>query len=88
MSTAIGTGLSSFFSYGRGGSTPAGSSPSLANILAGESGTASQASSSTTVTLSDAAKAYLARNVTKSAAASAPTATELATNARAWFDQQ
>jgi hypothetical protein len=39
------------------------------------------------VTLSDAAKAYLARNVTKSAA-SAPTATELATNARAWFDQQ
>jgi hypothetical protein len=87
MSIAIGTGLSPLFSYGRGSSTPAGSSPSLANILAGASATSSQASSSTTVTPSDAAKAYLARNVTKSAA-SAPTAAELATSARTWFDQQ
>jgi hypothetical protein len=87
MSTTIGTGLSSLFSYGRGSSVPAQSSPSLVDILASESGTTSQASSSTTVTLSDQAKAYLARNATKSAA-NTPSATELATNARAWSDQQ
>jgi hypothetical protein len=87
MSTAIGTGLSSLFSYGRGSSVPAQSSTSLVDILAGESGTASQASSSTTVTLSEAAKAYLAAKAATSAA-NTPSASELATTARAWFDQQ
>jgi hypothetical protein len=87
MSTTIATGLSSLFSYRRGSSVPAQSSPSLVDILAGESGATSQPSSSTTVTLSDQAKAYLARNATKSAV-NTPSATELATNARAWFDQQ
>jgi hypothetical protein len=87
MSTTIATGLSSLFSYRRGSSVPAQSSPSLVDILAGESGATSQPSSSTTVTLSDQAKAYLASNATKSAV-NTPSATELATNARAWFDQQ
>jgi hypothetical protein len=87
MSTAIGTGLASLFNYSRGSPIPAQSSPSLVNVLAGESGTASQTSSSTTVTLSDQAKAYLASNVTKSAV-NTPSAATLTENARAWFDQQ
>lgn len=63
----------------------AGSTPSLAQALDDiEAGDDTLSSASTNVTLSDQAKAYLASDT---ATANLPAAT-LATNARAWFDQQ
>jgi hypothetical protein len=85
MST-IGINLPSLLTYISDNSAPTGTStPSLAQVLGEVSSTVAQ--SSTNVTLSDDAKAYLASlaNAVSDAGASANT---LATKARSWFDQQ
>ncbi|HEY4142613.1 MAG TPA: hypothetical protein VGM57_14425 [Pseudolabrys sp.] len=85
MST-IGINLPSLLNYISDNSAPKSTStPSLAQVLGEVSSTVSQ--SSTNVTLSDDAKAYLASlaNAVSDASASANT---LATKARSWFDQQ
>ena len=84
MST-IGINLPSLVSYiSDNGAQTGTSTPSLAQVLGEVSSTVAQ--SSTNVTLSDEAKAYLASlsNAVSDAGASANT---LATKARGWFDQ-
>lgn len=84
MSTAIGTNLTSLFSSaGRGYSVPA--TPSLVQILSDEEKKKTSSSPSTIISLSDEAKAYLAQTSQSAKGTSLET---LATNARAWFDQQ
>ena len=84
MSTAIGTNLTSLFSSaGRGYSVPA--TPSLVQILSDEEKKKTSSSPSTIISLSDEAKAYLAQTSQSAKSTSLET---LATNARAWFDQQ
>lgn len=85
MST-IGINLPSLLTYISDNSPSTGTStPTLAQLLGEVSSTVAQ--SSTNVTLSDDAKAYLASlaNAVSDAGASANT---LATKARSWFDQQ
>jgi hypothetical protein len=84
--STIGINLPSLLTYISDNSAPTGTSaPSLAQVLGEVSSTVAQ--SSTNVTLSDDAKAYLASlaNAVSDAGASATT---LATKARSWFDQQ
>jgi hypothetical protein len=84
--STIGINLPSLLTYISDNSAPTGTSmPSLAQVLGEVSSTVAQ--SSTNVTLSDDAKAYLASlaNAVSDAGASANT---LATKARSWFDQQ
>jgi hypothetical protein len=84
--STIGINLPSLLTYISDNSAPTGTStPSLAQVLGEVSSTVAQ--SSTNVTLSDDAKAYLANlaNAVSDAGASANT---LATKARSWFDQQ
>jgi hypothetical protein len=84
VSTAIGTNLTSLFSSaGRGYSVPA--TPSLVQILSDEEKKKTSSSPSTIISLSDEAKAYLAQTSQSAKSTSLET---LATNARAWFDQQ
>ena len=85
MST-IGSNLPSLLSYTTGSGYASGATATtLAQILNEVSTATTQAS--TTVTLSDEAKAYLAGLVDSANSADAPAAT-LAANARTWFDQQ
>jgi hypothetical protein len=84
--STIGINLPSLLNYISDNSAPKGTSPpSLAQVLGEVSSTVAQ--SSTNVTLSDDAKAYLASlaNAVSDAGASATT---LATKARSWFDAQ
>jgi len=84
--STIGINLPSLVSYiSDNGAQTGTSTPSLAQVLGEVSSTVAQ--SSTNVTLSDEAKAYLASlsNAVSDAGASANT---LATKARGWFDQQ
>ncbi|MGH6789952.1 MAG: hypothetical protein ACRECC_09755 [Pseudolabrys sp.] len=83
--TAIGSNLPSLLSYTTGSGYASGGTPTtLAQILSEVSTATSQ--TSTTVTLSDQAKAYLAGLVDSANSEEAPAAT-LAANARTWFDQ-
>jgi hypothetical protein len=83
--TAIGTNLTSLFSSAhRGYSVPA--TPSLVQILSDDDKKKASSSPSTIISLSDEAKAFLAQ--TSQAKSETVSLETLATNARAWFDQQ
>jgi len=86
LSTTIGTYLPSLLSSARSAYAGAPKTPSLAQTLGDNASASSQNSPSTTVTLSDAAKAYLASTVDTNAA-DIPLAL-VAAGARTWFDQQ
>jgi hypothetical protein len=99
MSTTIGTYSPSLLNSAFKGYAAAASSshPSLAQVL-DEADNSSSSTSSTNVTLSDAAKEYLASmqdnstgasdGTASDAPASTPTVDSLAIDARAWFDDQ
>lgn len=85
MSISVGSNAASYLGYA-GNAYGAGGTASKAGPASTDSSTdASSPSSSTSVTLSDEAKAYLARTA---AEAEQPTVATLTTKARAWFDQQ
>lgn len=86
MPTTIGAYLPSLLGSARSAYTTAPAAPGPANGPGDDAGAASQGSPSATVTLSDAAKVYLA-GAAESDAAEVPLAT-VAADARAWFDQQ
>lgn len=86
MSTAIATYQPSYLNATKNSYAVAADTPSLAQALSETADDSPSSSPSTTVTLSDQAKAYLAQ--TSDAATTDLPAATLATNARAWFDQQ
>jgi hypothetical protein len=85
VSISVGSNAASYLSYA-GNAYGAGGTASKAGPASTDSSTdASSPSSSTSVTLSDEAKAYLARTAAET---EQPTVATLTTQARAWFDQQ
>ena len=84
MSISVGSNATSYLSYA-GNAYGAGSTASKTNATSTDSADTSSSSSSTSVTLSDEAKAYLARTAAES---EQPSVATLAMRARAWFDQQ
>lgn len=86
MSTTIGAYLPSLLSSARSAYAAAPNTPSLAKILSDDANASPENSLSTSVTLSDAAKAYLGSTADPDAA-EIPLAS-LAADARAWFDEQ
>ena len=84
MSISVGSNAASYLSYA-GNAYGAGSTASKASPAPTSSTDTSSPSSSTSVTLSDEAKAYLARAAAES---EQPSVAILTTRARAWFDQQ
>ncbi len=84
MPIAIGSYLNSLLSPSQDPNSATPSRPSLAQTLNEDERASSRNALSTTVTLSDAAKAYVART---EAAADVPLAL-IAADARTWFDQQ
>lgn len=84
VTTAVGantTYASSYAAYGASSNTAAATA---ATAAAANTDTATRDANATSVTLSDAAKAFLAAN----GGAQAPSVDVLAANARSWFDQQ
>jgi hypothetical protein len=86
VSSTIGAYLPSLYSSAQSAYTAAPSTSSATQALSDNANPSSQDSPSTTVTLSDAAKAYLA-SAADTQSADPPLAT-VAADARAWFDQQ
>ena len=86
MSVAIGTNLSSLLSSARSGYSAATTAPSLAQIL-DENENGSSGSPSTSISLSDEAKAHLARTLAAAESADIPLSA-IAASARTWFDEQ
>lgn len=84
MSISVGSNAASYLSYA-GNAYGAGSTASKAAPASTDTTDTSSPSSSTSVTLSDEAKAYLARTAADS---EQPSVATLTTRARAWFDQQ
>lgn len=84
MSISVGSNATSYLSYA-GNAYGAGSTASKASSKPTDSTDTSSPSSSTAVTLSDEAKAYLARTAAES---EQPSVATLTARARAWFDQQ
>lgn len=89
MST-IGSYLPSLLHSARHGYAAAHSQPSLAKTLDDDDASTSDQSSPTSVTLSDAAKSYLAKRAGKSddTPAADPSLDTVAADARAWFDDK
>lgn len=86
MSTTIGAYLPSLLSSARSAYAAAPGTPSLAKILSDDADASPENALSTSVTLSDAAKAYLGSTADPDAA-EIPLAS-LAADARAWLDEQ
>ncbi|MBA4036134.1 MAG: hypothetical protein C0480_16220 [Bradyrhizobium sp.] len=84
MSISVGSNAASYLSYA-GNAYGAGNPASKASPASTDTTDTSSPSSSTSVTLSDEAKAYLARTAAES---EQPSLATLTTRARAWFDQQ
>jgi hypothetical protein len=84
VSISVGSNALSYLSYA-GNAYGAGNTASKASPALTDTTDASSPASSTSVTLSDEAKAYLARTATES---EQPSVATLTTRARAWFDQQ
>jgi hypothetical protein len=84
VSISVGSNATSYLSYA-GNAYGAGSAASKAGSKPTDSTETSSPSSSTSITLSDEAKAYLARTAAES---EQPSVATLTTRARAWFDQQ
>jgi hypothetical protein len=84
VSISVGSNATSYLSYA-GNAYGAGSTASKTSSAPADSTSTSSSSSSTSVTLSDEAKAYLARTAAES---EQPSVAILTTQARAWFDQQ
>lgn len=84
MSISVGSNATSYLSYA-GNAYGAGSTASKAGSASTDGANTPSPSSSTSVTLSDEAKAYLART---SAESEQPSIATLTSRARAWFDQQ
>ncbi|UPJ47349.1 hypothetical protein IVB30_29305 [Bradyrhizobium sp. 200] len=84
MSISVGSNAASYLSYA-GNAYGAGNTASRASPASTDTTDTSPPSSSTSVTLSDEAKAYLARTAADS---EQPSVATLTTRARAWFDQQ
>jgi hypothetical protein len=84
VSISVGSNALSYLSYA-GNAYGGGSTAPKASPAATDTADASSSSSSTSVTLSDEAKAYLARTAAES---EQPSVATLTTRARAWFDQQ
>lgn len=84
MTTAVGantTYASSYAAYGASSNTAAATAAKAATA---DADTSARDANATSITLSDAAKAFLAAN----GGADAPSVDVLAANARSWFDQQ
>jgi hypothetical protein len=88
LSTTIGAYQPSLYSSAQ--SAYAGTPPasSAAQALSDDTSTSTQDSPASTVTLSDAAKAYLASAADTDASTADIPLADVAANARAWFDQQ
>jgi hypothetical protein len=86
VSISIGSNAAALLSYAGHAYGPGGGASKTGPGTTGPTDTSSPSSSSTVVTLSDAAKAYLAQPA--AAADDPPSVATLTTNARAWFDQQ
>ncbi len=84
MSISVGSNAASYLSYA-GNAYGAGSTAAKASSASTDSADTSSPSSSTSVTLSDEAKAYLAKTAAEN---EQPSVATLTTQARAWFDQQ
>ena len=84
MSISVGSNAASYLSYA-GNAYGAGSTAPKTSAKPADSADTSSSSSSTSVTLSDEAKAYLARTAAET---EQPSVATLTTRARAWFDQQ
>ena len=84
MSISVGSNAASYLNYA-GNAYGAGNTASKASPVSTATADTSSPSSSTSVTLSDEAKAYLARTAADS---EQPSLATLTTQARAWFDQQ
>ena len=86
MSISVGSNAASYLSYA-GNAYGAGNTASKASPASTDTTDTSSPSSATSVTLSDEAKAYMARTAAE-ADGEQPSAATLTTGARAWFDQQ
>ena len=86
MSISVGSNAASYLSYA-GNAYGAGNTASKASPASTDTTDTSSPSSATSVTLSDEAKAYMARTAAE-ADGEQPSVATLATRARAWFDQQ
>jgi hypothetical protein len=86
VSISVGSNAASYLSYA-GNAYGAGNTASKASPASTDTTDTSSPSSATSVTLSDEAKAYMARTAAE-ADGEQPSAATLATRARAWFDQQ
>ena len=84
MSISVGSNAASYLSYA-GNAYGAGSTAAKASSASTDSADTSSPSSSTSVTLSDEAKAYLAKTAAET---EQPSVATLTTHARAWFNQQ
>ena len=84
MSISVGSNATSYLSYA-GNAYGAGGTASKASPASADTTDTPSSSSSTSVTLSDEAKAYLAKTAAES---EPPSVATLTTQARAWFDQQ
>jgi hypothetical protein len=91
VSISVGSNAASYLSYA-GNAYGAGSTAAKASSASTGSDDTASPSSSTSVTLSDEAKAYLAQTAAETEQPTAetgpPTIASLTTQARAWFDQQ
>ena len=86
MSISVGSNVASYLNYA-GNAYGAGNTASKASPVSTATADTSSPSSATSVTLSDEAKAYMARTAAE-ADGEQPSVATLATRARAWFDQQ
>ena len=86
MSISVGSNVASYLNYA-GNAYGAGNTASKASPASTDTTDTSSPSSATSVTLSDEAKAYMARTAAE-ADGEQPSVATLATRARAWFDQQ
>jgi hypothetical protein len=84
VSISVGSNATSYLSYA-GNAYGAGGTASKASPASTDTTDTPSSSSSTSVTLSDEAKAYLAKTAAES---EPPSVATLTTQARAWFDQQ
>jgi hypothetical protein len=86
VSISVGSNAASYLNYA-GNAYGAGNTASKASPASTETTDTSSPSSATSVTLSDEAKAYMARTAAE-AGGEQPSVATLTTGARAWFDQQ
>jgi hypothetical protein len=86
VSISVGSNAASYLNYA-GNAYGAGNTASKASPASTDTTDTSSPSSATSVTLSDEAKAYMARTAAE-ADGEQPSVATLATRARAWFDQQ